>query len=79
MSRAIEMKKYYREIKQLPIIDSFVDNGYKNELRGNDSFLVIITYNLENKIEETTSTNIFSKKELLNMFESLKVGKHNKK
>lgn len=72
MSRATEMKKYYKEIRELPIIDSFIDNGYKNELRGNDSFLVIITYDQENNIDETNSTNIYSREELLNMFESWK-------
>lgn len=73
MSRATEMKKYYKEIRKLPIIDSFIDNGYKNELRGNDSFLVIITYDRENMIDETNSTNIYTREELLNMFESWKV------
>lgn len=71
MTRATEMKKYYKEVKQLPLIDSF-DNGYKNELRGNDSFLVIIAYNQLNKIEETWSENIMPREDLLRMWQDWK-------
>lgn len=71
MTRATEMKKYYKEVKQLPLIDSF-DNGYKNELRGDHSFLVIIVYNQLNRIVETWSENIMLREDLLRMWQDWK-------
>ena len=68
MNRGNQMKAYRKYILSLPVLEEKID-FYRSELRGDEEkgFFVIISWNGEN-IEETVSTNIYTKQELFSLW-----------
>jgi len=68
MNRGNQVKAYKKYILSLPVLEE--KNGFfKNELRGDeekDFFVIVCWYG--NQIEETVSTNVYTKQELFSLW-----------